>query len=524
MGRVLDDLGSTLLEVVAGHVSESRPVGGVVIYDPVDPPMLPDNAIVLGVGLHDRAEAVSVLRECGEAGAAALVVRAPDDAGNLLAAAEESGVVLFGLTRGASWAQVAALLHSLLAVGDLAETDGETLAGAAAGDLFALAGAVSALLDAPVTIEDLNSRVLAFSPDQEQADESRKQTILGRQVPDRYTRELTQRGVFRTLYGSDSPVYITGLPDVDLPRVAIRVRAGDEILGSMWAAVGEPLSAEREQAFIDSAKLVALHLLRRRAGADVERRLRTDLVATVLEGGAGAEHAAARLGVATGPSCVLAMGLATDEAEPSVEAELQRVSSAAALHMSAVHPRSATALIGGVVYGLMPLPDTSPGAEDRAAAVAREFLDRLGHRSRLVVGIGCVAADPGDLRRSRADADRALRVLRAGRTNGRVARASDIQVAALLLELGDLISAEQRDMSGPVARLVEYDARHRSDMVATLRSWLDSFGDVAQAAAAVHVHPNTFRYRLRRVAEIAEIDLNDPDARFSAMVELRLSQ
>ena len=36
------------------------------------------------------------------------------------------------------------------------------------------------------------------------------------------------------------------------------------------------------------------------------------------------------------------------------------------------------------------------------------------------------------------------------------------------------------------------------------------------------VHPNTFRYRLRRAAEVGGIDLNDPNARLSAMLQLRL--
>ncbi|MFC9461851.1 helix-turn-helix domain-containing protein, partial [Streptomyces sp. NPDC056983] len=32
----------------------------------------------------------------------------------------------------------------------------------------------------------------------------------------------------------------------------------------------------------------------------------------------------------------------------------------------------------------------------------------------------------------------------------------------------------------------------------------------------------TFRYRLRRAAEIAGMDLNDPEKRFAAMLELRV--
>ncbi|WP_372343404.1 helix-turn-helix domain-containing protein [Streptomyces sp. KL116D] len=35
-----------------------------------------------------------------------------------------------------------------------------------------------------------------------------------------------------------------------------------------------------------------------------------------------------------------------------------------------------------------------------------------------------------------------------------------------------------------------------------------------------HVHPNTFRYRPRRLAEVGGIDLDDSDQRFAAMLRL----
>ena len=121
------------------------------------------------------------------------------------------------------------------------------------------------------------------------------ETILGRQVPERYTRILNERGVFRELHRSDLPVFISPIPDgqdaFSMPRVAIAVRAGDEVLGSIWAAVPGPLSDERADAFGDAAKLVALHMLRVRAGADVQRRLRADLLSSALEGGTGARDA-----------------------------------------------------------------------------------------------------------------------------------------------------------------------------------------------------------------------------------------
>jgi hypothetical protein len=533
LGRVLDDLGTTLLDLVHGDPthgdpSSAEPIGAVAIHDPYDEPELPRNALVLGVGLRDSAEIAARLRALGEQGAAGLVVRAPLPSGDgLRAASAESGVALLTLTRGASWAQLAALLRSMLRHGDVGDTgdaEPEMLGGMPSGDLFALANAVAALVDAPVTIEDPDSRVLAFSGRQEEADPSRVETILGRQVPDRFARLLSRAGVHRDLHQGDQPVYVqppaSAPSDFSVPRVAVAVRAGDEFLGSIWAAVREPLTPQRSQAFCDAAKLVALHMLRLRAGADVERRLRTELVGTALEGGAGARDALARLALSDRPLVVLA--LAPAEADSAAQAGLaarrQRLGDALAMHLSAVQVNSAVAVLGDIVYGLLPVAD-----EDRAAKVAGDFLDRVGERAPAVAGVSPVAASVTELPAARAGADRALKVLRTGHGGGRlVARLSDVDVEAMVLELRDAVLARGDRPSGPMARLLAYDAEHNASLVETLAAWLDAFGDAVAAAAALHVHPNTFRYRLRRLAEVGELDLADPQARFGVMLQLRV--
>jgi hypothetical protein len=537
LGRVLDDLGATLLELVHGDSDPDREpageIGGIAIHDPVDAPVLPRHALVLGVGLRDVQEIVDLLTELGTQHAAGLVLRAPVPADSAIkAAAEQSGVAVLALTRGASWTQLAALLRSLLAEGDIGDGEPETLGGIGSGDLFALANAVAALLDAPVTIEDRSSRVLAFSGRQDEADASRVETILGRRVPERYSRMLTEQGVFRQLYRSEEPVYVapaaTDPGEFALPRVAVAVRAGDEVLGSIWAAVREPLSEERNGALRDAAKLVALHMLRIRAGADVERRLRADLLGTSLEGGPGAREALDRLGLTDQPVVVLALAIVDADDGPSIvtdaslTAERQRLTDAFVMHLSAVHPRCAAALVGDVAYGLVPVARQDDDGEQRALRIAADFLDRVGDRSRAVIGIGPVAHGVPDLAHARGCADRALRVLRAGHGTVRTARLSDVHVEALMLELRDLVTARGDQPTGAVARLIAYDEQHNTNLVETLRAWLDAFGDVIAASAAVYVHPNTFRYRLRRLAEVGQIDLSDSQARFSAMLQLRI--
>ncbi|MDH6581456.1 DNA-binding PucR family transcriptional regulator [Streptomyces sp. SAI-133] len=532
LSRVLEDLGPTLLDLVCGDPRRADAIGGVVIHDPLDEPLLPRQALVLGVGVQGTAETARLLTSLGDAGAAALIVRspAPEDP-TVIEAAERSGVPLLALTRGASWAQLAVLLRSLLAEGDVGEAGPQTLGGTPSGDMFALANAVAALLDAPVTIEDRSSRVLAFSGRQDEADDSRVETVLGRQVPERFTRLLEERGVFRDLYRSDQPILVAPMQTggFHIPRVAIAVRAGDEVLGSIWAAVDSELSPQRMRALHDAAKLVALHMLRLRAGADVERRLRADLLSTALEGGPGTSEALSRLGLTDYAGVVLALAVPDPPASAGSTslharhaAERERLTDAFAMHLSAIHARAATALIGEVAYGILPVSQHQTDAEQSAARVASDFLTRVGDRMSPLIGVGTVARNRGELARSRNGADRALRVLRAGGGLRRLAHITDVHVEALLLDLADL-AAERGDLpTGPLAHLLAYDRQHNANLVETLRSWLNSFGDVPAAAKTMYVHQNTFRYRLRRVAEVAETDLDDPESRFALMLQLRL--
>ena len=183
---------------------------------------------------------------------------------------------------------------------------------------------------------------------------------------------------------------------------------------------------------------------------------------------------------------------------------------------------SAVAIVGDVAYGIVPVSKSLDSAVRRTARVASEFLDRTRAWARAVIGVGSVSSDWSGLARSREGADRALRVLRTNQSGKRVASIADVAFEACLIELRDLLTRRGDPLTGPLALLLEYDTRHRACLVETIRAWLDAFGDVIAAARSVNVHPNTFRYRLRRVAEVGEIDLADADARLTLMLQLRL--
>ncbi|WP_443732378.1 helix-turn-helix domain-containing protein [Streptomyces hygroscopicus] len=76
--------------------------------------------------------------------------------------------------------------------------------------------------------------------------------------------------------------------------------------------------------------------------------------------------------------------------------------------------------------------------------------------------------------------------------------------------------------AGAWRRVLAADAEHGTDYARTLVSWFDAGCDVAGAARALSVHPNTCRYRLRQVGRQLGIDLEDPDERLVLWLQLRV--
>jgi purine catabolism regulator len=55
-----------------------------------------------------------------------------------------------------------------------------------------------------------------------------------------------------------------------------------------------------------------------------------------------------------------------------------------------------------------------------------------------------------------------------------------------------------------------------------LEGFFECHGNLSQTAARLHIHRNTLAYRLEQIANIAQLDLDDPDARFSLQLALKL--
>jgi hypothetical protein len=98
-------------------------------------------------------------------------------------------------------------------------------------------------------------------------------------------------------------------------------------------------------------------------------------------------------------------------------------------------------------------------------------------------------------------------------------RADEHLLALLLAAQPDLAAALCERALAPLRGLPSGAASRGEE---TLRAWLDAHGDVTATAAALHVHPQTVRYRLAGLREAFGGALDDPAARLELAVALRV--
>ncbi len=92
--------------------------------------------------------------------------------------------------------------------------------------------------------------------------------------------------------------------------------------------------------------------------------------------------------------------------------------------------------------------------------------------------------------------------------------------------LADLLLFENSTLVGRIAahRLAPFDSlteKARGRMRETALAYVRHRGNSVEMATALHLHPQTVRYRIARLRELLGDQLDDPDARFELEIALR---
>ena len=362
------------------------------------------------------------------------------------------------------------------------------------GGISGIAAALSDLIDRPVLIDDW------------------RQTELARAGAGVDFLTSTARSAVSESMSAEAAATVEAAVDADGVSsgwLVAGVRLGSEVVARIWfPGEVETLDPLQIRAVEHASIVVSVELLRDQTAAEVERRLRGELLTDVLSSS----------GLLSDPLCTRARRLGHDLSVPHIaivatlsgptdavtRVAWQRALAAVTELASAYRPRPLVAMHGGMLVTLWPeVADTSepPGVMVRRAIaqVSQEITATATVSPSHAVNVGEA------YRIAKGALDIALQGGRAGTT----VTLDDLGIVGLLLQLNDpakLAAFAARTLK-PV---VDYDANHRTELMKTLRSYFANSQDRNATANTLVIHANTVAQRLRRIEQLCEVNLADP--------------
>jgi sugar diacid utilization regulator len=386
-------------------------------------------------------------------------------------------------------------------------------------EIQTLVDSLAQRLQRPVGVDDRRFRAIAYSSHTQDIDAVRRTSILGRQAPDAVTRWLESLGLMQ----ARDVVHVAANPELEMVgRVSIPVRFHDRLLGFLWLLEDDaPLTEDDLELSRRVAAELAQELYRERQQTNEERRLEAAWVERALGGelddaragttaiAPDALYAVLVVHVVTVPGAVLPpgvdvrMGEAVDQLRRGIGPRHQ---------MAAVEGRGAR-----VVLSAGSPTEIERHAAALLAAVDAELADVDGASA--TVGVSELMVSIGPLPAAAAQARRCARLGATMPGLGRLVLWSTLGVTRLLSELvGDRDPASL--IPEPVRRLLaDPDA---ASLVPTLEAYLEHAGDVAAAADELYVHRSSLYNRLRRIEEVAGVDIRSGADRLDLHLGLRL--
>jgi DNA-binding PucR family transcriptional regulator len=381
------------------------------------------------------------------------------------------------------------------------------------------AEAISQELQCPITIEDANHRLLAYSEHDEKTDPARIATIIRRRVPENVINQLWKEGAIPALLSTTEPIRIKSIGEVGLDnRVAISIWKQKELIGFIWAVDNEKEFDEKQMFILKKAAEAATNELqqlqvRYRKKEDRVQEFLWQLLTGHLKDTPEISEHFKNLNMIPSHAFVV---LVFQMPQKITRKEEQQIS-----YLLQTNQQLKTMLYtfdGNQLILLGTPPNTYSALDHFIDTLISNLHDRY-QISNVQPGVSSIYHDYRKIKKAYQEA---LTVLS---TKEKFPFCSYYYQKLGIYQLFDTIR-EKHQKNGyeneALNKLQDYDQKHHSNLVETLEAFLDHDANMAETAKALVVHPNTLTYRLKRISEIGEIDLKDPSQKMMLFIDIKL--
>jgi hypothetical protein len=375
-------------------------------------------------------------------------------------------------------------------------------------DIFGFCNRIAWQVGGPVIIHDTDWNVVAYSTLPQRIDDTRRQAILRRRIPQDLWAVPVRETIEEILAHGDTVFEAPPITADRTRRLVAPIYVGTTPVGLMWVAESSgELHPDAFEILQSAVKQAAVFFGVRTAE---QRREEAIFLGLLFDGSQDEEFLGQCLGISTTDWLRVATvwhhddhtlqhglrdahrGIDTREWDMRVLCIARRDR----LHVLYIAPESAERLVQ---------------LSDRHA---QELLRRepdtyvaFSEPSRLS---GVVD--------SRADADRVLTYLR-HHPDLHLAGIDEVHTGVTLMDIATGLG-EKLTAAGGLSPLGRLDPADREESIRTLDAYFAAMGTMSEAARQLYVHPNTLRYRLAKIADMLEVDLDDRETRLLLELEM----
>ena len=265
------------------------------------------------------------------------------------------------------------------------------------------------------------------------------------------------------------------------------------------------LSSGELEALEQTARFLSLEAARTRIARTVEMRFAGELLDMISSGTRAEQEIASRL-TAFGIDTRSPLAVCALVCSPASQERLAELAEAITGFFITEGTPAVVAESGQDVVTIFPWQRSENALHALVTRLVNAAATETGN-SRVVAGLGDISPSVGALRSSLLEARETCRVLRRRSEGPVAARLRDLDMYRLLL--GRHSRETLRELAAVVLDPIRAHDRDRdSCLESTVRAFLDHDGHWAVTAEALHVHVNTLRNRLARVASLTGRDVS----------------
>ncbi|MTH53832.1 PucR family transcriptional regulator [Bacillus mangrovi] len=389
-----------------------------------------------------------------------------------------------------------------------------------------IADKISEVLSLPITIEDVNHRLLAYSTHDDCTDPARISTIIGRRVPEKVINSLWKDGTIPKLMKTREPIRVHPIDEVGLgSRVAISIWKNEEVLGFVWALEiekklsGPELELLKEAAEAIRNKLLNLHASKTKKQEHSQEffwRLLTGNIQSVPE----VQQGFGRLNIKFPKEFSVILLNFPEEITHNAEKQIDYLLKTT---------QQVLVLMSTTDYNQLIILAEPKG--EQALTEVKEFctsvIKQLDERFGLHGAEACIGGVYSDVLQIVESYRQALAVAKIKQRFSKETSSLNSFSELGIYQYLDILY-EKRYLSGyknySLQKLKEYDADHKTSLTETLEVFLESDGSIHTASKLLNIHVNTLSYRLKRIMQVGEIDLANPNEKMTIYLDLKLER